>query len=162
MSTQLVRHCAATRLIALPSSSFIFAQTHADTYTHTDTHVRVRVVARHVQAMSSAEQKELMSMFTDTMPLRVRDIWVMHQPWYFTMFWNMVRPFLKKKLTKRVHMLGNNLERMYEAIDPAVLPPDVGGTLQEDPNFVTDSWIRHIDTVRDCQPCCFVAAYSPR
>jgi len=78
--------------------------------------------------MSSGEQKELMSIFMDTFPMRIRDIYVVHQPWYFTMFWNMVRPFMKTKLTKRVHLLGSRMSELYEAVDPAVLPPAFGGT----------------------------------
>lgn len=78
--------------------------------------------------MSGAEQKELMNMMTDTVPIRLRDIWVVKQPWYFSAFWAVVKPFMKRKLTKRVHLLGNDLPALHAAIDPANLPPEFGGT----------------------------------
>jgi len=67
-------------------------------------------------------------MMTDTVPIRLRDIWVVKQPWYFSAFWAVVKPFMKKKLTKRVHLLGNDLPALHAAIDPANLPPEFGGT----------------------------------
>lgn len=35
--------------------------------------------------MDSAQQKELMGIFMDKFPLRIRHIYVIHQPWYFSM-----------------------------------------------------------------------------
>lgn len=35
--------------------------------------------------MDSAQQKELMGIFMDKFPLRIRHIYILHQPWYFSM-----------------------------------------------------------------------------
>jgi hypothetical protein len=43
----------------------------------------------------------------------------------------MVRPFMSKKMQQRVHLLGKDNEAFHEFIDPAVLPPEFGGSLQE-------------------------------
>jgi len=81
--------------------------------------------------MDSAEQKQMMSLATDTFPMRIRDIYVIHQPWYFTFFWTLVRPFLKAKLVKRLHLLGNKLDELHKIVKPEDLPTDFGGTLNE-------------------------------
>jgi hypothetical protein len=52
---------------------------------------RACVMYAVLQAMSRKEQQEMMSIFTDTFPLRIRDIWVIHQPWYFSVFWGLVK-----------------------------------------------------------------------
>jgi hypothetical protein len=42
-------------------------------------------------ALDRAEQKEMMSFATDTIPMRIRDIYLIKQPWYFTLFWKLVK-----------------------------------------------------------------------
>jgi hypothetical protein len=83
------------------------------------------------QLGSSAEQKEMMELSTQTFPIRVRDIYVIQQPWYFSIFWAIVKPFLSSKLTKRLHLLGNDLETLHKAVAAEGLPQDFGGTLNE-------------------------------
>jgi hypothetical protein len=82
--------------------------------------------------MSAADQKELMSAGVDTFPMRIRDIYVVKQPAYFSVFWALVKPFLKAKLTKRLHLLGDDLPALHKLVDPAGLPADFGGALPLD------------------------------
>jgi hypothetical protein len=37
-----------------------------------------------VQALSSEQQKEIQSIFMDPFPIRIRKIYIVHQPWYFS------------------------------------------------------------------------------
>ena len=82
--------------------------------------------------MSAADQKELMSAGVDTFPMRIRDIYVIRQPAYFSIFWALVKPFLKAKLTKRLHLLGEDLPALHRLVDPKGLPADFGGALPHD------------------------------
>jgi hypothetical protein len=82
--------------------------------------------------MNSKDQQEVMAAGTDTFPLRIRDIYVIHQPWYFSIFWAIVKPFLKAKLTKRLHLLGDDVAALHKVVDPKGLPADFGGALPYD------------------------------
>jgi retinaldehyde-binding protein 1 len=77
--------------------------------------------------MSGADQKKMMAAGADTFPMRIRDIYVIHQPWYFSTFWAIVKPFLKEKITKRLHILGKDVSALHKFVDPAGLPSDFGG-----------------------------------
>jgi hypothetical protein len=83
------------------------------------------------RTMGAKDQQKMMTLATDTFPMRVRDIYLIHQPWYFTLFWKLVSPFLPRKLTKRLHLLGGDLSALHAAVPPAGLPRDFGGTLDE-------------------------------
>jgi len=82
--------------------------------------------------MSGADQKEMMSAGVDTFPMRIRDIYVIKQPSYFSIFWMLVKPFLKAKLTKRLHLLGDDLPALHKLVDKKGLPADFGGDLPFD------------------------------
>lgn len=82
--------------------------------------------------MSGADQKKMMSAGADTFPMRIRDIYVIHQPWYFSIFWGIVKPFLKEKITKRLHLLGKDVSALHKFVDPSGLPADFGGSRSMD------------------------------
>lgn len=106
-------------------------QLHGTTYVETMEGFSLSNSMKLSKNMDSKEQKEMMSLATDTFPMRIRDIYVIHQPWYFTFFWTLVRPFLKAKLVKRLHLLGNKLDELHKIVKPEDLPHDFGGTLDE-------------------------------
>lgn len=89
-------------------------------------------------ALSSDQQKELTHIMVDTMPIRIRHIYVLHQPWYFSMVWAVARLFFKKKITERVELLGNDTAALWRLVDPAAVPPSLiaGGTLPPGPSFI--------------------------
>jgi len=96
-----------------------------------------------------------MAMGTDTFPLRIRSILLIHQcaAWGkrrglngalatpaapparagpgTSLFWSIVRPFLKAKLTKRLRLLGADLPALHAIVPREVLPPEFGGTLSD-------------------------------
>ena len=41
--------------------------------------------------MDKKEQQEMMSLATQTFPMRIRGIYLVDQPWYFSFFWAIVR-----------------------------------------------------------------------
>lgn len=83
------------------------------------------------KTMDKNEQKEMMALATQTFPMRIRGIYLVHQPWYFTFFWALVRPFLHSKMTKRLRLFGSDLAALHALVPADVCPPAFGGTAQE-------------------------------
>lgn len=82
-------------------------------------------------ALSGAQQKKLTEIFLDSMPMRIRHIYVIHQPWYFSMIWAVAKLFFKKKITERVELFGAHTDKLFERVPAAALPLEFGGTLDE-------------------------------
>ena len=64
--------------------------------------------------------------------VRMGGILVVAQPALMTIFWAVLRPFMSAKLRARVRLLGTDLNALAEECEPALLPPEFGGSLQED------------------------------
>lgn len=82
-------------------------------------------------ASTDPAAKENLTMAAETFPLRVRHIYITHQPWWLNMFAVVMKPFVKSKLLKRMKLLGNDMSKLHEFIEPDQLPTDFGGTAPE-------------------------------
>ena len=49
---------------------------------------------RSPQQIDSKTMKKMFSLMSDTLPIRLRGIYVLHQPWYINVIWALVRPFM--------------------------------------------------------------------
>lgn len=65
--------------------------------------------------------------------VRLGGILVLTQPRFMSILWAALRPFMSAKLRERVRLLGTDVGALAEVCDPALLPPEFGGTLAEDP-----------------------------
>uniref|UniRef100_A0A1B6CIH5 CRAL-TRIO domain-containing protein n=1 Tax=Clastoptera arizonana TaxID=38151 RepID=A0A1B6CIH5_9HEMI len=63
----------------------------------------------------------------DKMPIRMKAVHVVNQPFYFNAIYAVFRPFLKKKLRKRIFLHGKDMSSLHKHIDPEMLPEDWGG-----------------------------------
>ena len=88
--------------------------------------------------MKNEKQKKAASMSMDAIPLKYGSFFIVDAPWYFSVVWALIRPFMKKKLRERVQFIGRkSLDKLHAAILPHALPPDLGGSLDVD---ALDKW----------------------
>lgn len=115
-------------------------QRHGVAYVESMAGFSMRAAMSANKHLDKAEQKEMMSFATDTLPMRIRHIYLIHQPWYFTMFWTLVKPFLKAKLRNRLQVLGKDLAALHKLVPAENLPTGpFGGTLEEPPSAFLDA-----------------------
>lgn len=60
---------------------------------------------KQVKALSPASQKRLLTFIQDAMPMRLKEIHFVKQPFIFNMVWTLFKPFVKEKLKNRVRRL---------------------------------------------------------
>ncbi|KAG2495371.1 hypothetical protein HYH03_006639 [Edaphochlamys debaryana] len=64
----------------------------------------------------------------ECMPFRMRGIWITHQPVWIGVLFAIAKPFLSSKLRSRVQLLGSSPSALAALVDPALLPPELGGS----------------------------------
>uniref|UniRef100_A0A6M2DXD0 Putative phosphatidylinositol transfer protein sec14 n=1 Tax=Xenopsylla cheopis TaxID=163159 RepID=A0A6M2DXD0_XENCH len=86
---------------------------------------------KQVTSMSPAFSMRLLSFIQDAMPLRMKEVHFVKQPFLFNMVWNMFKPFVKEKLRKRLYFHGSKMHELHKYIAPSHLPKNYEGLLPE-------------------------------
>jgi hypothetical protein len=80
-----------------------------------------------LQLFMRKEMSKFVSLFQDAMPARFKAFWNFRAPWYISMLFKIISPFMSEKVNSRVLFLGDDLSPLYELIDPEELPENLGG-----------------------------------
>jgi len=102
---------------------------------------------KQVKGLSPAFSLRLLTFIQEAMPLRLKEVHFVNQPFLFNMVWQMFKPFVKDKLKKRLFFHGTNMESLHKHIDPAHLPENYGGKLPKI-DYSSSDWyplLRNLD-----------------
>ncbi|XP_020286488.1 clavesin-1 [Pseudomyrmex gracilis] len=86
---------------------------------------------KQVMGLTPAFSMRLLSFIQDAMPLRLKEVHIVKQPFLFNMVWQMFKPFVKEKLKKRMFFHGTKMSSLHNFIPPSHLPKNYGGELPE-------------------------------
>lgn len=84
---------------------------------------------KQISAMSPSFSKRLLTFIQDAMPLRMKQVHIVNQPYVFNMVWTLFKPFIREKLNSRMFFHGKDRKSLHKQMDPAFLPADYGGSL---------------------------------
>lgn len=68
---------------------------------------------KQIRAMSPGNVQRLLTFIQVAMPLRMKEIHFVKQPFIFKMVWSLMKPFVKEKLNKRVRWYLSYLKILY-------------------------------------------------
>ncbi|XP_012289204.1 alpha-tocopherol transfer protein-like isoform X2 [Orussus abietinus] len=74
--------------------------------------------------------KRIVDWLQDSVPLRIKNIHIVNQPYVFNMVFALFKPFLREKLKSRIIFHGTDRKSLHQYISPKCLPDCYGGTLQ--------------------------------
>lgn len=103
---------------------------------------------KQVKALSPSFSKRLLSFIQDAMPLRMREIHFVKQPFIFNMVWSLFKPFIREKLKKRMFFHGDDMKKLHKHIPASDLPSNYGGSLPEI-NYSGKDWYPCVDNYRE-------------
>ncbi|KAL1476066.1 hypothetical protein MTO96_036796 [Rhipicephalus appendiculatus] len=72
--------------------------------------------------------KKVLEYFQDCMPMRLKAAHILNQSYTFDFLFVIVKPVIKKKLSERFNLHGDNYEKLHEEIPASALPEKYGGT----------------------------------
>lgn len=73
--------------------------------------------------------KRIVDWLQDSVPLRVKNIHIINQPYIFNMVFALFKPFLREKLRNRIIFHGNDRESLHSYMSPKSLPDVYGGSV---------------------------------
>ncbi|CAH2067256.1 unnamed protein product, partial [Iphiclides podalirius] len=73
--------------------------------------------------------KRIVDWLQESIPLRIKGLYIINQPYIFNMVFQLFKPFLKEKLRSRIIFMGKDRELLHKHITPKCLPENYGGTL---------------------------------
>ncbi|KAJ2953834.1 hypothetical protein O0L34_g1463 [Tuta absoluta] len=73
--------------------------------------------------------KRIVDWLQESIPLRIKGLYIVNQPYIFNMVFQLFKPFLQEKLRNRIIFIGNDRDLLHKYISPKCLPENYGGTL---------------------------------
>lgn len=84
---------------------------------------------KQIKSLTPSFSKRLLTFIQDAMPLRMREVHMVKQPFIFKMVWSLFKPFVREKLNKRMHFHGSDMKSLHKFLSPECLPENYGGKL---------------------------------
>ncbi|XP_039271306.2 alpha-tocopherol transfer protein-like [Styela clava] len=72
--------------------------------------------------------KKFGGVMADAMPARLKSMNVVNEYKIFTIIYNIMKPFTREKMQKRLELHGSNFTNLHKKVDPTGLPPFLAGT----------------------------------
>lgn len=88
--------------------------------------------------------KRIVDWLQDSVPLRIKNIHIVNQPYIFKMVFALFKPFLKEKLRNRIIFHGSDRKSLHQYIIPKCLPECYGGTLDL-PRIDGEQWLELLE-----------------
>ena len=73
--------------------------------------------------------KRIVDLLQEAMPLRIKNLHVINQPYVFNMVFALFKPFLREKLKSRIIFHGTDRKSLHRYMSPKYLPTHYGGTM---------------------------------
>nr|XP_022917052.1 alpha-tocopherol transfer protein-like [Onthophagus taurus] len=90
--------------------------------------------------------KKAMMFFEGAFPQRPKVMHVFNPPSVFDTIYNMMKPFMKEKMQKRMMLhRTSNLEEMYKHVPKSILPTEYGGDAGPVQNLI-DEWKNKVES----------------
>lgn len=86
---------------------------------------------KQVMGLTPSFSMRLLSFIQDAMPLRLKEVHFVKQPFLFDIVWRMFKPFTREKLRKRMYFHGSKMDSLHAHLAPSHLPKNYGGQLPE-------------------------------
>lgn len=102
---------------------------------------------KQVSGFSPTFSMRLLNFIQDAMPLRLKEVHIVKQPFLFNMVWTMFKPFVRAKLKGRLYFHGDKMASLHKHMDPNHLPADYGGKLPKI-NYTSADWFPEIEKCR--------------
>ncbi|XP_058126518.1 LOW QUALITY PROTEIN: retinaldehyde-binding protein 1-like [Anopheles ziemanni] len=83
----------------------------------------------HARYLSPHLAKKTVEVVQEAFPLRFKAFHVLHEPFYFDAILAVLKPFLKDKIRRRIHLHGSSLSSLHKYVSKDLLPAEYGGNL---------------------------------
>lgn len=94
--------------------------------------------------MTELRRHTFFLIFQDSVPLRIKNIHIVNQPYIFKIVFALFKPFLKEKLRNRIIFHGSDRKSLHQYINPKCLPECYGGTLDL-PRIEGSQWLELLE-----------------
>ncbi|KAI4465980.1 alpha-tocopherol transfer protein-related [Holotrichia oblita] len=106
---------------------------------------------KQVGALSPSFSMKLLSFIQDAMPLRLKEIHMINEPFIFSLVWKIFQPFIKEKLKGRIYFHRSKMSSLHAHIKDTHLPSNYGGKLPAI-NYSGKDWYpvieEHVDHIQ--------------
>ncbi|XP_041980353.1 alpha-tocopherol transfer protein-like [Aricia agestis] len=86
----------------------------------------------HIMQFSPMFASALLDWIQDCIPIRLKAVHIVNQPYIFRVLFAMFKPFLREKLRSRIFFHGSDKQSLLQHVDPASVMTRFGGSLPDD------------------------------